>query len=221
MIAERLQSVRERIAAAAARAGRSPDEIELIAVSKVKPAEDLLAAYEAGQRSFGESYVQEFQSKRPELGDLPGARFHLIGKLQSNKTRPAAELFDVVQTVASEKIARRLNDQTERVLDVFLEVKLSDEDAKGGVAPEAVAPLADYVRSCGNLRLRGLMTMPPWSKDPEAPRPYFARLRELAERHGLPELSMGMTNDFETAIEEGATCVRVGTAIFGPRPKPA
>ena len=213
--------MRGRIADAAARAGRSPDEIELIAVSKIKPAADVLAAYEAGQRSFGESYVQEFQSKRPELGDLPGARFHLIGKLQSNKTRPAAELFDVVQTVASEKIARRLNDQTERVLDVFLEVKLSGEEAKGGVAPEAVAPLADYVRGCENLRLRGLMTMPPWSKDPEAPRPYFARLRELAERHGLPELSMGMTNDFETAIEEGATCVRVGTAIFGPRPKPA
>lgn len=221
VIAERLGEVRARIAAAANRAGRDPADVELIAVSKIKPAADILEAYAADQRIFGESYVQEFQSKRPELGDLPSAQFHLIGKLQSNKTRIAAGLFDVVQTVASEKIARRLNDQAERTLGVFLEVKLSDEETKGGMSPEQVGPLADFVRACPNLRLRGLMTMPPWSEDAEVARPYFQQLRELAERHGLKELSMGMTNDFEVAIEEGATCVRVGTAIFGKRPKPA
>lgn len=221
MIAEKLAEIRARIARAAERAGRRASDVELIAVSKVKPASDILEAYAAGQRLFGESYVQEFQRKRPELGDLSDAKFHLIGKLQSNKTRVAAGLFDAVQTVASEKIARRLNDQTETPLDVFLEVKLSDEEAKGGVAPEQLCPLVDYVQGCTNLRLRGLMTMPPWSQDPEVARPYFRRLRELAEQHGLRELSMGMTNDFETAIEEGATCVRVGTAIFGKRPKPA
>lgn len=221
MIAEKLAEIRARIARAAERAGRRASDVELIAVSKVKPASDILEAYAAGQRLFGESYVQEFQRKRPELGDLPDAKFHLIGKLQSNKTRVAAGLFDAVQTVASEKIARRLNDQTETPLDVFVEVKLSDEEAKGGVAPEQLGPLVDYVRGCTNLRLRGLMTMPPWSEDPEVARPYFRRLRELAAQHELRELSMGMTNDFETAVEEGATCVRVGTAIFGKRPKPA
>lgn len=220
MIAERLAEVRARIAAAAVRAGREPEDVELIAVSKIKPAADILEAYAAGQRLFGESYVQEFQTKRAELGEMLDAAFHLIGKLQSNKTRVAAGLFDVVQTVTSEKLARRLNDQAERPLGVFLEVKLSDEETKGGMAPESVGPLADYVRGCDNLRLRGLMTMPPWSEDPEVARPYFQQLRELARMHGLEELSMGMTNDFEVAIEEGATCVRVGTAIFGKRPKP-
>jgi len=220
VIAERLAEVRARIAAAAVRAGREPEDVELIAVSKIKPAADILEAYAAGQRLFGESYVQEFQTKRAELGEMLDAAFHLIGKLQSNKTRVAAGLFDVVQTVTSEKLARRLNDQAERPLGVFLEVKLSDEETKGGMAPESVGPLADYVRGCDNLRLRGLMTMPPWSEDPEVARPYFQQLRELARMHGLEELSMGMTNDFEVAIEEGATCVRVGTAIFGKRPKP-
>jgi pyridoxal phosphate enzyme (YggS family) len=220
VIRERLEEVRERIARAAERAGRDPGEITLVAVSKIKPAQDIVEAYEAGQRDFGENYVQEFQAKRAELPELPGARFHLIGHLQSNKSRVACEIFDVVQTVDSEKLARRLNDQTEKPLDVFLEVKLSEEDAKHGADPACAGALTSYVRQCPNLRLRGLMTMPPWSDDPEAARPYFRRLRELAEKHGLQELSMGMSHDLETAIEEGATIVRVGTAIFGKRPKP-
>ena len=220
MIRERLEQVRERIARAAERAGRDPASITLIAVSKVKPSADIVEAYEAGQRDFGESYVQEFQTKRLELPELPGARFHLIGHLQSNKSRIAAELFDVIQTVDSEKLARRLNDQTEKPLDVFFEAKLSEEEAKHGMDPGEIGPLKEFVAGCQNLRLRGLMTMPPWSDDPEAPRPYFRRLRELAEEHGLPALSMGMSHDFETAIEEGATIVRVGTAIFGKRVKP-
>jgi len=219
MIRERLEEVRERIVRAAERAGRDPGSITLIAVSKVKPAADIVEAYEAGQRDFGESYVQEFQTKRPELPELPGARFHLIGHLQSNKSRIAAELFDVIQTVDRQKLARRLNDQTEKPLDVFFEVKLSEEEAKHGIDPGEIGALKEYVADCENLRLRGLMTMPPWSDDPEAARPYFRRLRELAQEHGLAELSMGMSHDCEVAIEEGSTIVRVGTAIFGKRVK--
>ena len=219
MIRERLQEVRERIARAAARAGRDAGEITLVAVSKVKPAGDIVEAYEAGQRDFGENYVQEFETKRSALPDLPGARFHLIGHLQSNKSRIASEIFHVIETVDSEKLARRLNEQTRKRLDVFIEVKLSEEDAKHGMEPGCVGALKDFLGGCENLRLRGLMTMPPWSDDPEASRPYFRRLREIAEHHGLAELSMGMSHDFETAIEEGATLVRVGTAIFGKRVK--
>ena len=217
MIAENLDRVRERIAAAALRAGRRPEEIALVAVSKIKPAADIVAAYEAGQREFGENYVQEFAAKRAELPALPGARFHLIGSLQSNKSRLAGELFDCIQTVHSEKLARRLDEQAARPLDVFLEVKLSEEESKSGAAPDELSALAALVRSLPSLRLRGLMTMPPWSDDPEAARPYFRRLRELAARHGLAELSMGMSHDLETAVEEGSTMVRVGTAIFGRR----
>ena len=216
MIAERLAEVRKRIERAAARAGRGADEITLLAVSKVKPASDILAAYEAGQRHFGENYVQEFQQKAAGLGELPGAVFHFIGKLQSNKTATAAELFQVIQTVDGEKIARRLNNAG-KPLDVFLEVKLSEEESKGGLSEEHMPAVKQYVEQCENLRLRGLMVMPPWSDDPEHARPYFRRCRELAERYGLRELSMGMSHDLEVAIEEGSTLVRVGTAIFGKR----
>jgi pyridoxal phosphate enzyme (YggS family) len=173
-------------------------------------------AYELGLREFGENYVREFEDKAPEVADLAGARFHLIGHLQSNKSKKAAELFQVIQTVDSPKLARRLNDAG-RALDVMLEVKLSEEEAKSGADPASLAELIEAVRACGNLRLLGLMTMPPWTDDPEASRPYFRRLRELAERHGLRQLSMGMSHDLEAAIEEGATCVRVGTALFGER----
>ena len=198
-------------------AGREPAEITVVAVSKVKPAADIAAAYEAGQRHFGENYVQEFQEKSGQLSDLPGAVFHFIGKLQSNKTTPAAKLFDVIQTVDSAKIAQRLN-RAGTPLDVFLEVKLSAaEETKGGMPDEQIAQVKEAVEVCENLRLRGLMGMPPWSDDPEHSRPYFRRLRELAERHGLGELSMGMSHDFAVAIEEGTTLIRVGTAIFGER----
>ena len=217
-LAQRLAAVRERIARAAGRARRDPEEITLLAVTKVFPASAIREAYALGLREFGENYVQEFEGKAPEVSDLAGARFHLIGHLQSNKSNRAAELFQVIQTVDSPKLARRL-DAAGRKLDVMLEVKLSAEEAKRGADPGALNELIAAVRACANLRLLGLMTMPPWSDAPEASRPYFRRLRELAQAQGLPQLSMGMSHDLETAIEEGATCVRVGTALFGKRQK--
>jgi PLP dependent protein len=215
---ERLMAVRERMARAAERARRDPSGITLLAVTKIFPAEAIEQGYAAGLREFGENYVQEFESKYPEVKALDGARFHLIGHLQSNKSRKAAEIFDVIQTVDSAKLARRL-DEFGRQLDVMLEVKLSPEDAKSGAGLSDLTGLIDAVRACRNLRLSGLMTMPPWSEDPELSRPYFRRLRELAGLHGLSGLSMGMSHDLEVAIEEGATCVRVGTALFGARQK--
>jgi pyridoxal phosphate enzyme (YggS family) len=213
---ERLAAVRERIRRAADGARRDPAEITLLAVTKVFPAQAIREGYELGLREFGENYVQEFERKALEVADLAGARFHLIGHLQANKSKKAAELFQVIQTVDSPKLARRLDDAG-RALEVMLEVKLAEEEAKSGADPAALAELIEAVRGCGNLRLLGLMTMPPWKEDPEASRPYFRRLRELAERHGLRQLSMGMSHDLEAAIEEGATCVRVGTALFGKR----
>jgi PLP dependent protein len=217
-VRERLAAVRERIARAAERAGRDPAGITLLAVTKVFPAAVIREAYELGLRQFGENYVQEFEGKAPEVADLEGARFHLIGHLQSNKSKKAAELFQTIQTVDSAKLARRLN-ESGRPLDVMIEVKLSEEDAKNGADPAELGDLIAAIRECPNLRLEGLMTMPPWSEDAEASRPYFRRLRELGEGHGLRQLSMGMSHDLETAIEEGATCVRVGTALFGKRKK--
>ncbi len=215
-LGERLATVRERIAWAAGRARRDPAQITLLAVTKLFPAKAIRQAYELGLCEFGENYVREFEVKAPDVADLADARFHLIGHLQSNKSKKAAELFQVIQTVDSPKLARRLNDAG-RALDIMLEVKLSEEEAKSGADPASLVELIEAVRGCGNLRLLGLMTMPPWTENPEASRPYFRRLRELAERHGLRQLSMGMSHDLEAAIEEGATCVRVGTALFGKR----
>jgi len=164
--------------------------------------------------------VQEFEGKAPSVGGLAGARFHLIGHLQSNKSARAAALFDAVQTVDSARLARRLSDAPERratPLEIMLEVKLSPEQTKSGASPDELPALADAVAACPNLRLTGLMTMPPWTEDAEASRPYFRRLRELAATLGLPKVSMGMSHDLEVAIEEGATLVRVGTALFGSR----
>ena len=215
---QRIDAVRERIARAADRAHRDPASILLLAVTKIFPASVIQEAYDLGLRDFGENYVQELEEKAPAVRGLDGARFHLIGHLQSNKSKKAAELFDAIQTVDAAKLARRLN-EAGRALDVMLEVKLSSEDAKSGAAPEELPDLIAAVRACSNLHLLGLMTMPPWSDDPEAARPYFRRLRELGEQHGLSQLSMGMSHDIETAIEEGSTCVRVGTALFGKRKK--
>jgi pyridoxal phosphate enzyme (YggS family) len=218
MLRERLEQVEQRIAEAARRAGRERSEITLIAVTKKFPADVIREAYDAGLRVFGENYVQEFEGKHPAVADLKDAAFHLIGHLQSNKTRPAAELFRVIQTVDSEKVARRL-DQSARPLEVMIEVKLSEEESKSGAAPESLAGLIDSIRGCANLTLTGLMTMPPWSDDPAVTRPYFHRLAELGRIHKLPKLSMGMSHDLEAAIEEGATHIRIGTALFGPRRK--
>jgi hypothetical protein len=216
LIQERLAQVSERVARAAERAGRRPADITLIGVSKVMPAALIREAYEAGLRHFGENYVQEFAGKRAELGQMPGAVFHMIGHLQSNKAGPAAELFDVIQTVDTVKLARRLHESGRR-LRVLIEVKLGEEETKSGVAPESLPALIEAVKGFDRLDLGGFMVIPPWTEQAETSRPYFHRLRQLAEPYGLPELSMGMSNDFEVAIEEGATLVRVGTAIFGPR----
>lgn len=219
-LSQNLAGVESRIARACARCGRRREEVTLLAVTKTFPPEVILEAYRLGLREFGENYVQEFEQKAPQVRSLPGARFHLIGHLQSNKSRRAGELFDVIQTVDSEKLARRL-DALGRPLEVMIEVKLSPEEAKAGCAPEDLAALINAIRACPNLRLTGLMTMPPWSEDPEQSRPYFRRLRELAAEHGLRGLSMGMSHDLEAAIEEGATIVRVGTALFGARSRKA
>jgi PLP dependent protein len=210
--------VEERIQSAVKRAGRQRSDVTLIAVTKKFPAEVTCQAYELGLRYFGENYVQEFEAKLPALAGLTSAEFHLIGHLQSNKAGSAARLFHAVETVDSERLARRL-DQTGRVLEVMIEVKLSEEEAKAGAAPEALPELIEAIRACPNLRLTGLMTMPPWSDNPEQTRPYFRRLAALARTCGLTKLSMGMSHDFEAAIEEGATHIRVGTALFGPRKK--
>ncbi len=218
MLSERLTKVEERIQNAAHRAGRKRDEITLIAVTKKFPAEVTREAYELGLRCFGENYVQEFERKHPSLSDLAGAEFHLIGHLQSNKSRIAGDIFQVIETVDSEKLARRL-DQLNKPLEVMIEVKLSHEESKEGAAPETLPALIAAIRACPNLRLTGLMTMPPWSDDPEVTRPYFRELASLARLHGLTKLSMGMSHDLEAAIEEGSTHIRVGTALFGPRKK--
>jgi PLP dependent protein len=217
-LAERLAAVRQRIQLAAERAHRDPSGILLLAVTKIFPAEAIQEAYALGLREFGENYVREFEGKAQQVSGLAGARFHLIGHLQSNKSAKAAELFQAIQTIDSAKLARRLN-EAGRPLDVMIEVKLSEEEAKSGIDPAHLPALIEAIRACANLKLRGLMTMPPWSEDPEAPRGCFRKLRALAQEHGLPGLSMGMSNDLETAIEEGSTCVRVGTALFGKRRK--
>ena len=221
-LAERIEQVEHRIQTAVSRSHRRREEITLVAVTKKFPASVICEAYACGLRVFGENYVQEFSEKHPALSGLAGAQFHLIGHLQSNKARQATDLFQVVETVDSEKLARRLNEggrPLDHSLEVMLEVKLSPEGTKAGAPPEELPALIEAVRACANLQLTGLMTMPPWNPDPETTRPYFRRLAELARTHGLQKLSMGMSHDLEAAIEEGATHIRVGTALFGPRPK--
>jgi len=226
VLEDKLEKVEERIAKAAARAGRTRDAVTLIAVTKKFAPNVIREAFLLGIRDFGENYVQEFQGKDDHVADLLEARFHLIGHLQGNKARPAAELFDVIQTVDAPKLAQRLNgliaksDGEIRLKEIMLEVKLSDEEAKEGVAPADLPALIEAVRACEHLKLTGLMTMPPFSNKPEDSRPYFRQLAELARAHNIDGLSMGMSHDLEVAIEEGATHIRVGTALFGARPKP-
>lgn len=224
-----LQKVRAELATACARAGRAPVSVRLMAVSKVHPVEALVEAYAAGQRLFGENRVQEMASKQPAIAALAGIEMHLIGPLQNNKTGRAVDLFQAVDTLDSAKTAKRLNAAAEaqgRVLPVLIEVKLSPEESKGGVAPEDLPALLEAVAAMPHLRADGLMTVPPFADDPEQARPFFRRLRGLREenaiRHrALIELSMGMSGDFAVAVEEGSTTVRIGTAIFGRRPAPS
>lgn len=224
-IAENIARLKEEIAQACAKAGRDAGAVQLMAVSKVHPVEAIVEAYAAGQRLFGENRVQEFQEKSERVAELAGAKFHLIGPLQSNKTNKAAELFDAIDAVDSLKIAQRLETAATALgkrLPVLIEVKLSHEESKHGVGPEELAGLLDAMSGFEYVKAVGLMTVPPWSEDAETARPYFRELRRLRDeavkRHpAVTQLSMGMSNDFAVAIEEGSTCVRVGTAIFGKR----
>lgn len=232
-IAENLAALRARMEAAARRAGRSPAEIELIGVTKQVEPRRIREAYDAGLRRFGENRVQEFAEKINLLRDLPEARFHLIGHLQTNKAARAAELFAGVDSLDSLRLAEKLNAaaaQLEKKLPVLIELNLAGEAAKSGVAPDS-RELEDILAAAPRLSaldFRGLMAIPPHTSDPEGARPYFRRLRELRDvlrarnltAVGMQTLSLGMSHDFEVAIEEGATCIRVGTALFGERPRP-
>lgn len=225
---ERLDGVREKIATVARRCGREPKEITLVAVSKTHPVAIVREALAAGATDFGENRVQEAETKIPALGNQ-AARWHLIGHLQANKARRAVRLFDIVHTLDSVSLAQRLDrscaeeDRTE--LPVLIQVDLAGEATKSGVPATDLTEFVRIVNRCSRLRFRGLMTLPPFFEDPEQVRPFFKRLRELRDELQATgvfgdqqgELSMGMSHDFEVALEEGATIVRVGTAIFGER----
>ncbi|MGQ0541620.1 MAG: YggS family pyridoxal phosphate-dependent enzyme [Blastocatellia bacterium] len=225
-----LDEVRKQIEMAASRVGRVPGEIKLVAVSKTHTVEVLREAISADVMIFGENKVQEAESKILELG-RDAAEWHLIGHLQSNKARKAVQLFDVIHSVDSVELATRLericNEEGRSELSVFVEVDLAGEETKSGIAESELPKLVEYLKTCERLRFNGLMILPPFFNDAEATRPFFKRLRELRDRlllenafaDGRGELSMGMSNDFVVAIEEGATLVRVGTAIFGEREK--
>jgi hypothetical protein len=229
-IADNIAHVRERIAAAARRAARSPDDVALMAVTKTFGPDAIRAAYSAGQRLFGENRVQEFAEKHAAIGDLLGVDWHLIGHLQTNKAAKAVELFNRIESVDSLRLAEKLNAAaaTARTrLSVLIELNLGGEQSKTGLNP--VSPqfgeLLEAAARLDHLDFHGLMTIPPFTNNPEGARPYFRRLREIRDnlaRRSLPGihlgvLSMGMSHDFEVAIEEGSTCVRLGTAIFGER----
>ncbi|HEY2361034.1 MAG TPA: YggS family pyridoxal phosphate-dependent enzyme [Candidatus Angelobacter sp.] len=233
-IADNIAEIRKRISRAAAKVRRDPGSIVLMAVSKTMEPERIKEGYAAGLRVFGENRVQEFEGKSAGLTELTGAEWHLIGHLQSNKARKAAELFQAVDSVDSLRLAEKLNQaatEAGRKLGVLIEIKVGQEENKAGI-PLDSPELENLVRAApqlANLQIRGLMTVPPFTDDAEGARPYFRLLRDMRDKiatRKLPAihmdvLSMGMSHDFEIAIEEGSTCVRVGTAIFGVRPKPA
>jgi hypothetical protein len=229
-ISENISVILERIAAAAGRSARTPAQIKLMAVCKTQPPERIREAYEAGLRVFGENRVQEFATKARALQDLQAAEWHMIGHLQTNKAAKTPELFRAVDSLDSLKLAEKLDaaaEQAGRKLDVLIEINVGGEEVKSGLAPgsPALDELLDAAPRLHALRFRGLMTVPPFTIDPEGARSYFRELgglRDMIASRNLPaiamdELSMGMSHDFEVAIEEGSTCVRVGTAIFGER----
>ncbi|MGA9964868.1 MAG: YggS family pyridoxal phosphate-dependent enzyme [Terriglobales bacterium] len=228
-IAQNLALVRDRIAAAARRAGRQPEDIALMAVSKTFPAERIREAYDSGLRLFGENRVHEFAGKADALRDLRDAEWHLIGHLQTNKAAKAVELFAAVDSVDSSRLAQKLNASAQQLgkkLKVLIEINVGGEAAKSGMAPESreLEELLSAALELEHLEFRGLMMIPPFNDDPQVARPYFRKLRDLRDQiarrlpaFNMRELSMGMSHDFEVAIEEGATCLRVGTAIFGER----
>jgi pyridoxal phosphate enzyme (YggS family) len=214
-----LDRVRERVARAAERAGRRGSDVLLIGVSKTVEVARIRQAIEAGVAALGENRVQEAKEKIAEIG-RPVA-WHLIGHLQTNKVRDAIELFDVIHSLDRLDLAKELDKRARargRTVDALVEVNVAGEASKGGVSPEGLGALLDAVAAMPSVRVRGLMAIPPEAKEPDESRVWFRALRKLGERHGCKDLSMGMSGDFEVAIEEGATMVRVGTAIFGPRP---
>ncbi|MGC2246462.1 MAG: YggS family pyridoxal phosphate-dependent enzyme [Terriglobales bacterium] len=229
-IVENIARVLERIAAAARRAGRNPDEVKLMAVSKTFAVESIREAHAAGLRVFGENRVQEFAGKVESLRDVTGVEWHCIGHLQSNKVARAVELFDAVDSVDSVKLAEKLNAAAEKMgktVQVLIEINVGAEEAKSGIelGSGELGRILINAETWKNLAVRGLMTVPPYTEDPEEARPYFRRLCEIRNKIAARQvpgiamdvLSMGMSHDFEVAIEEGSTCVRVGTAIFGRR----
>ena len=229
-ISENIAAVRERIERAAIRAGRHPADVALMAVSKTQSAERIREAYQAGLKVFGENRVQEFSGKSELLSDLQNAQWHMIGHLQTNKATKAVELFSAVDSVDSLKLAERLDGAARasgKILEVLIEINVGGEMAKSGLSIESekLENLLAAAAELETLKFRGLMTVPPFTDDPEGARPYFRKLRELRDKIAarkldavvMDRLSMGMSHDFEIAIEEGSTCVRVGTAIFGKR----
>ncbi|HEY6308064.1 MAG TPA: YggS family pyridoxal phosphate-dependent enzyme [Candidatus Angelobacter sp.] len=232
-IAENIARVRERIAAAAARVGRDPHSITLMAVTKTVDRERIRQAVEASVRVFGENRVQEFEEKFPDAEDRKDADWHLIGHLQSNKVRKAAEIFDAVDSLDSVRLAEKLDHAAAvaaKVLPVLVEINVGGEESKTGIPLDSPAldDLLSAMPRFEHLQVRGLMAVPPFTPNPEAARPYFRLVRDLRDsiaarrlpRIQMDVLSLGMSHDFEVAIEEGSTCVRVGTAIFGERPQP-
>lgn len=224
-VRENVEAVLERIARAEARSGRSPGAVRLVAVSKTQPVARIAEAYAAGLRVFGENYVREAEEK---IRAFPDAEWHFIGKLQGNKVKKAVSLFGWIQAVDSPRLLAEISRrcaEAEKTLPVLIEVNLGGEESKAGVSPEELPSLLASAAEQPGIRVRGLMAIPPAADDPEESRPRFAALRELLERYAtlagsgekMTELSMGMSNDFEAAIEEGATMVRVGTAVFGSR----
>ena len=228
MIADRVAAVRERMARAAARAGRREEDVTLVAVSKTFPADAVREAFAAGVRDFGENRVQEAEAKAPTLADLrpTGLRWHLVGHLQKNKSKKAVALFDVIQSLDEVELAHHLEHygaEQRKTVRALVQVDLAGESTKFGLPEKLLLTALENLRGFKSLQVHGLMVLPPFAEDPEAARPFFRRLRGLrdqATQQGLlrgAELSMGMSHDFEVAIEEGATLVRVGTAIFGER----
>jgi hypothetical protein len=221
-IADNIASLQLRIGAAAERAGRDPDSVRLIGASaafKGVSVEQMQGALDAGLHDFGENRVQEAEEHIQALGARAReATWHFIGHLQTNKAKEALECFDILQTIDTLRLAQQISRRAARPTRILLEVNIAGETSKFGFATAEVAEAIDAVRALPNLELAGLMTIAPMAPDPEDVRPYFRQLRQLAQAHGLPELSMGMTDDFEVAIEEGATMIRLGRAIFGERP---
>jgi pyridoxal phosphate enzyme (YggS family) len=227
MIKERYDAIMGRIRRATVECGRSPEAVRLVAVSKTVPADRVLAAIEAGMTVFGENYIQEARDKIDRMAQVP-VSWHFIGHLQSNKAKYAVPIFDLIHSVDSFKLALEIDKQARKhgkTQDILIQVNVSGEASKSGIEPGEALALAGEIAGLEHVALRGLMTMPPFFDDPERARPYFRALRQLADRIrqeglagvGMDELSMGMTGDFEAAIEEGATLVRIGTAIFGER----